>query len=83
MGREGILEPVKGRLKLDTVGLGVENKDTDRGGRGEREKGKGKVHKLNAKQVRKGAAENRRREERLREVFFGRDDVVRYLGEGI
>jgi hypothetical protein len=40
-----------------------------------------KVEKLNAKQARKGAAEARRRGEKLRNMFFQSDEVLKYLGE--
>ncbi|PWY79267.1 hypothetical protein BO70DRAFT_258823, partial [Aspergillus heteromorphus CBS 117.55] len=84
-GREGIREPVKGRLKADTVGLGAV---VPRGGEKEKNKKKKKtvggagVQKLNAKEVRKGQNEERRRGERLREMFFQREDVLEYLGGG-
>ncbi|KAL4754729.1 hypothetical protein BDW72DRAFT_100905 [Aspergillus terricola var. indicus] len=75
-GREGIREPLKGKLKADTVGLGavlpspvsVEKKSKD------------KVQKLNAKQVRKGHLDAKKRGEKLREMFYQDDDVLRYLG---
>lgn len=38
-----------------------------------------KVRKLNAKEVRKGDGEARRKAEKLREMFFQSDDVQRYL----
>lgn len=75
-GREGIREPLKGKLKADTVGLGaavpsptsVEKKKKD------------KVQKLDAKQVRKGHMEARKKREKLQEMFYQDDDVLRYLG---
>ena len=66
---------MKGKVKHDTVGLGVEidpSKKIDRD--------KAKVQKLNAKQVRKGHAEARKKGEKLREMFYQNDDVQRYLG---
>ncbi|BCR99376.1 putative G-patch domain protein [Aspergillus luchuensis] len=80
-GREGIREPVKGKVKEDTVGLGavvpeVKDKSGDKGGRGRVQKKK-KV--LNAKEVRKGQLEERKKGERLRELFFQDEDVLRYL----
>ncbi|KAE8361648.1 hypothetical protein BDV27DRAFT_147655 [Aspergillus caelatus] len=83
-GREGIREPLKGRLKVDTVGLGAEGDDEAK------ESGKGKsrvverpakVQKLNAKEVRKGYLDARKRGEKLREQFFQSDDVLKYLGQ--
>ncbi|RAK99397.1 putative G-patch domain protein [Aspergillus ibericus CBS 121593] len=76
-GREGIREPVKGKLKEDTVGLGAvvpEIKD--------KHKGKGRVEKLNAKEVRKKQMEERRKGERMREMFFRSEEVLRFFGEG-
>ena len=68
---------MKPKAKNDTVGLGVE---VDSRQRVDREKAK--VQKLNAKQVRKGHAEMRKRGEKLREMFYQNDDVQRYLGGG-
>lgn len=88
-GREGIREPIKGRLKVDTVGLGAEGDDDDDAKgmkRREREKRieKGRPtrveKKLNAKEVRKGDLEARKREEKLKEMFYQREDVQKYLG---
>ena len=80
-GREGILEPLKGRIKHDTVGLGA-GLDAD----GDRIRAPPpppkKVEKLNAKQARKGAVEARKRGEKLRNLFFQSDEVLKYLGEG-
>lgn len=76
-GREGIRQPLKGKLKHDTVGLGVEVDSNKRVNRD-----KAKVQKLNAKQVRKGHADARKKGEKLREMFYQNDDVQRYLGGG-
>ncbi|KAL2833141.1 hypothetical protein BJY01DRAFT_94570 [Aspergillus pseudoustus] len=71
---EGIRDPIKGKLKADTVGLGavIPSRAV--------EKRKEKVQKLNAKQMRKGHAEARRKGERLREMFYRNDEVLKYLG---
>ncbi|PYH87677.1 hypothetical protein BO71DRAFT_404461 [Aspergillus ellipticus CBS 707.79] len=86
-GREGIREPVKGKVKVDTVGLGAvvpssSSSSSYKAGSGSGLKsGNAKgVQKLNAKEVRKGQTEERRRGERLREMFFQREDVLGYLG---
>ncbi|EPS32344.1 hypothetical protein PDE_07304 [Penicillium oxalicum 114-2] len=81
-GREGIREPLKGRIKQDTAGLGAGlDADGDRiPAPPPRPK---KVEKLNAKQARKGAAEARRRGEKLRNMFFQSDEVLKYLGEDV
>lgn len=79
-GREGIREPLKGRIKHDTTGLGA-GLDAD----GDRIRvpppPPKKVEKLNAKQARKGALEARKRGEKLRNMFFQSDEVLKYLGE--
>lgn len=99
-GREGIREPVKGRLKADTVGLGVrlpghggDNDEEDEGSlrkrkdreRRERlkvqERGTRVEKRLNAKEVRKGDLEARKRGDKLRELFYQSEDVQKYLGE--
>ncbi|KAL4904553.1 hypothetical protein BDW74DRAFT_26351 [Aspergillus multicolor] len=76
-GREGIREPLKGKLKADTVGLGAVLPSP-----ASVEKRKDKVQKLNAKQVRKGHLDARKKGEKLREMFYQDDDVLRYLGAG-
>ncbi|RAH82270.1 hypothetical protein BO86DRAFT_447975 [Aspergillus japonicus CBS 114.51] len=95
-GREGIRAPVKGKLKVDTVGLRVTGHNADdedaptkrkrvvggqeqAGGRGS---GSAKIQKLNAKEVRRGQVDARKRGERLRELFYRDERVLRYLGEG-
>lgn len=79
-GREGIREPLKGRIKHDTAGLGTGlDKDGDR--IRVAPPPKKKVEKLNAKQARKGAVEARKRGEKLRNLFFQSDEVLKYFGE--
>lgn len=78
-GREGIREPLKGRLKVDTVGLGASVPSVSAAAAAKKPP---KVTKLNAKQVRKENADSRRRGDRLREMFYQNDDVQRYLGGG-
>ncbi|KAL2852130.1 hypothetical protein BJX68DRAFT_265667 [Aspergillus pseudodeflectus] len=73
---EGIREPIKGKLKADTVGLGAVLPSPAV------EKKKEKVQKLNAKQVRKGHVEARKRGEHLREMFYRDEEVLKYLGGG-
>lgn len=81
-GREGIREPVKGRMKRDTVGLGNEIPSYPPGTEVDRGRGRegGRVQKLNAKEVRKGHLQERRKGERLREMFYRSEDLERYLG---
>ncbi|PLB49004.1 hypothetical protein P170DRAFT_436673 [Aspergillus steynii IBT 23096] len=83
-GREGIREPLKGKLKVDTVGLGAEG-DPEEKDKRPKTKGRaaqGKIEKLNAKQVRKGHADAKKRGDRLREMFYQNDDVQKYLSGG-
>ncbi|KKK27141.1 hypothetical protein ARAM_001285 [Aspergillus rambellii] len=85
-GREGIREPLKGKLKADTVGLGA-NVPTEEPGKTktktkDKDKDKDKVQKLNAKQVRKAHVQARKRGEKLREMFYRDENVLKYLGDG-
>ncbi|KAL4875969.1 hypothetical protein BJY04DRAFT_200659 [Aspergillus karnatakaensis] len=75
-GREGIRDPIKPKLKSDTVGLGAVLPPV------KEKKKKEKVQKLNAKQVRKGHFEARRRGEKLQELFHRDEEVLKYLGGG-
>lgn len=97
-GREGIRAPIQGRVKVDTVGLGVRaDNEEDGSGHGpggvkrrERERRvkesvegrRGRVgkQKLNAKEVRRGDAETRKKGEKLSEMFYRSEDLGRYLG---
>ncbi|RAL13027.1 putative G-patch domain protein [Aspergillus homomorphus CBS 101889] len=91
-GREGIREPVKGKLKVDTVGLGAlrsgdSDEDDSESKRRKRKRGAdrvppSKIHKLNAKEVRQGHMDSQKRGERLRELFYRDERVLRYLGGG-
>ncbi|KAL4955111.1 hypothetical protein BDW69DRAFT_127265 [Aspergillus filifer] len=76
-GREGIRVPVKGKLKADTVGLGAVVPTSSSATK----KRKEKVQKLNAKQVRKGHFDARRKGDKLRELFYQDDEVLRHLGK--
>ena len=79
-GREGIREPLKGRVKNDKTGLGSGlDKDGDPIKVAKVESAK--VVKLNAKEVRRKEGEARRRGERMRNLFFQSEEVLRYLGE--
>ena len=68
---EGIREPLKAKIKIDTAGLEVKL----RGKVLEK-----KVEKLDAGQIRKRAGEERKRVDGLRDIFWSNDEVARYLG---
>ena len=72
---EGIRAPIKVKLKNDTVGIGVDLEKI------KRTPEKRRVL-LNAKQARKKYIEDRKKGERLQEMFYRNDDVERYLGSG-
>ena len=72
---DGIRAPIKAKVKNDTVGLGVELREP----KYEPEK---KTERLDAKKVRKKELEDRRKREKLQQIFYGNDDVEKYLGEG-
>ncbi|KAF7131192.1 hypothetical protein CNMCM5793_004242 [Aspergillus hiratsukae] len=87
-GREGIREPLKGRLKADTVGLGAEV-EVESSAKGKKRvagaaatAAPARVQRLNAKQVRRGHFDAKRRAEKLRQMFYQNDDVQRYLSGG-
>jgi G-patch domain len=72
----GIRVPIKGKVKNDTVGLGVKDVDQVRVKKETKEK-----TRLNARQVRKLEADGKVRERKLREAFYGKD-LEAYLGPG-
>ncbi|KAL8790981.1 MAG: hypothetical protein Q9195_006126 [Heterodermia aff. obscurata] len=73
---EGVRVPIKAMVKNDTVGLGVEKAV------GKRQRVAAKVERLDAKGVRRKELEGRKRGERLQQIFYGADDVEKYLGGG-
>lgn len=77
-GREGIREPIKTRVKNNTVGLGVKI-DSAKAKAAAKET---KVQKLNAKEVRKMESEGKKRREKLQEMFYRSEDIEKYLGGG-
>lgn len=85
-GREGILHPVKAIEKRDTAGLGL-RLDEDEEARIKRRRKPQKppqteVKKLDAGGVRKMEKEMKKRDEKLRNMFYSNEDVDRYLGGG-
>ena len=71
---EGIRAPVKGRIKNDTSGLGVQPISG-----GTTQRLKQPVIRLNAKQVREQEAAAKKTEASLRAAFYGKD-LEQYLG---
>lgn len=67
----GRLHPIKANIKNDTTGIGA---------RREKKNLKPKVQKLDAGKVVKREKEERKKTERWREIFYGRDDLEKYLG---
>lgn len=73
---QGIQYPIKTKPKDDKLGIGVVlPEEADR-------RKKEKVEKLDAGKVRKLHEKDRKKAERLREMFYRNDDVERYLGGG-
>ncbi|PBP21873.1 G-patch domain protein [Diplocarpon rosae] len=73
---QGIQFPIKAKVKDDKIGLGVVlPKVKDR-------KNREKIVKLDAGKVRKMYEKDKKKAERLREMFYRNDDVERYLGGG-
>ncbi|TDZ14730.1 hypothetical protein Cob_v012378 [Colletotrichum orbiculare MAFF 240422] len=76
---QGVQYPIKTQKKDDKLGLGLKVPKEVIGGKIEK---KAKPQKMDAKQCRKQAEEDKRKAERLRELFYGSEDVDRYLGRG-
>jgi hypothetical protein len=71
---QGIQYPIKPKPKDDKLGIGVVlPKEADR-------KRKEKIEKLDAGKVRKLHEKDKKKAEKLREMFYRNDDVERYLG---
>jgi hypothetical protein len=71
---QGIQHPIKTKPKDDKLGIGVVlPKEADR-------RKKEKIEKLDAGKVRKLHEKDKKKSERLREMFYRNDDVERYLG---
>lgn len=71
---EGIRAPIKVKITNDTVGLGVRLKEDFK------VPGK-KKETLDAKQARRKDLEDKRKREKLQEIFYNNDDVAKYLGK--
>ncbi|KAK1522163.1 G-patch domain-containing protein [Colletotrichum costaricense] len=74
---QGMQYPLKTRPKEDKYGLGLK---IPKGIQGRIEKKKPQM--LDAKQCRKKADEDKRKAERLREMFYASEDIDKYLGTG-
>lgn len=74
----GIRVPIKGKLKNDTIGLGMELE----GKKGTKVSQEKQVKKQDAKSVRKRVHDDTIRRKRLQEMFYYNEDVERYLGSG-
>lgn len=81
---EGILHPIQPKEKRDTIGLGVgTSMDSERSsGRKKGPEAKKPVTKLHAGKVKKLELEGKRKDERLRQMFYSNDEVEKYLGGG-
>ncbi|KAI1434444.1 hypothetical protein GGR50DRAFT_402947 [Xylaria sp. CBS 124048] len=77
---QGISFPIKTKPKNNTLGLGVQVPKEFAAEKKQNEKTTGKSRLLDAKKVRKMAAEDKKRHERLRHQFYGNSEVERYLG---
>ncbi|KAK7447892.1 hypothetical protein CaCOL14_007479 [Colletotrichum acutatum] len=75
---QGMQYPLKTRPKEDRYGLGLK---IPKGIQGKIEKKKPQM--LDAKQCRKKADEDKRKAERLREMFYASEDIDKYLGTGL
>ena len=71
---EGIRAPIKPKIKNDTVGLGVKPREIT--------KLQERPQLLNARQARESHTDERRKRERLQGLFYGNDEVERYLSSG-
>ncbi|KAF2238838.1 hypothetical protein EV356DRAFT_528735 [Viridothelium virens] len=80
-GSEGMLYPLKPKEKRDTAGLAARDTSDDEDLK-KKKKSADKVERLNAKQVRKREIQNRRRHERLAEMFYRNDEMEKYLRPG-
>ncbi|MCJ1472271.1 hypothetical protein MMC13_000918 [Lambiella insularis] len=72
---DGILVPIKGKPKNNTVGLGADVE-------GINNTIPSRSQKLDAGKLRKEAEKEKRKAHRLREMFYRNDDVEKYLGAG-
>ncbi|RAO67988.1 uncharacterized protein BHQ10_004000 [Talaromyces amestolkiae] len=83
-GRTGVLQPIKPKAKTSTSGLGLRKEDEEAiaARKGLRKQQQEERQKLNAKQVRLAHLADKKKGEKLRELFYASDDIQRYLGGG-
>lgn len=83
-GRTGILQPIKPKAKTSTSGLGLTKEDEAAiaARKDLRKQQQEQRQKLNAKQVRLAHLADKKKGEKLRELFYASDDIQRYLGGG-
>lgn len=74
---QGMQYPLKAKAKEDTFGLGLEIPKNLKGKVVEK-----KPVTLDAKKSKKKAESDRKKGEKLRELFYGNDDLQKYLGKG-
>ena len=77
---EGMLYPLKPKEKRGTAGLAARDPSDDEGKK--KKKVVTKAEKLNPKEIRKREALEKRRAERLADMFYRKDDLEKYLGPG-
>lgn len=78
---QGVNHPIKVKPKDDHLGIGVQK--NSKNGRENKEKPVAATNKLlDAKRVRKMAAEDRKKTDRLQQQIFGKIDLDKYLGSG-
>lgn len=75
---QGIQYPLKTKPKEDKFGLGLKVPKEFKG----RIEKKQKPQTLDAKQCRKKAEDDKKKAEKLRQMFYGSEDLDRYLGSG-
>lgn len=79
---KGILHPVKVREKRDRAGIDVERDDMDSKSRRKKPEPERPVQRLDAGKIKQLEVEARKRDQRLRDMFYGNDEVEKYLGHG-
>ena len=79
---EGILHPIKAKEKRDLIGLGAETESEVRIKGRRKPETKKPRRSLDAGKIQKMAVESRKKDDRLREMFYRNDEVEKYLCGG-